>query len=303
MKILVTGGSGTIGSAFIRKYKNDYEFINVNRTEINSVKLSREFPDIKTYLGGIEDVGFLLKVFSEVKPDVVIHAAALKHVDLIEKNPTYACKVNITGGLNVIDASLRTNVPVTLFISTDKACSPSNVYGSTKYLMEKCFLNSNSEENKFSIVRFANVAHSTGSVIPYWLSLKENKNPLLLTNPNMNRLMLSQENAATTIKNVLEYTIKNGGGIVGLYKSKSVNMYSLAKIIFDNVKTIGDREGEKINEDLINDMEILYSYVEGDFIYIKNEKNINSNTRLLEKYSSLTAEKMSRDEMERLIWK
>ena len=302
MKILITGGSGTVGKAFIKKYRNKYEFVNINSSEINSVKLLRTFPEVKSYLGRVEDLGFLLKVFLDVKPDVVIHAAAAKHLDLAQKNPINACNINVVGSLNIIEASLRANVSITIAISTDKACSPTNVYGATKYLMEKCFLDSNTNDNKFSVTRFANIAHSAGSVLPFWLSLKKDKKPLLLTNPDMSRLMLTQDNAANTIYNVLEHTINNGGGIIGSHKSKSVNMYLLAKTISDDIRIVGNRGGEKVHEDLINEEEILYSYVEKDYIYLKNKQNNDKNTRLVESYTSLSAEKMSNKEMEKLIW-
>ena len=302
MIVLITGGSGTVGRAFIEKYKNEYEFVNISQTEIGIVDLKKDFPEIKSYMGNIEDLGFLYRVFSDVSPHVVIHTAAHKHINLAEENPISACNINVLGSLNIINASLKADVPITIGISTDKACSPSNVYGSTKYLMEKCFLNANTIENKFSTARFANVAHSRGSVIPFWLSLKEQGKPLMLTNPKMNRLMMSQDIAANTINNVLKYTLNVYGGIIGSYKSKSVNMYSLAEIISDDIEIVGDRPGEKVDEDLINEKEIAYSYVYDDFIRLEKDKNVHYDTRLSEPYTSLTAEKMTHKEMEKLIW-
>ena len=302
MKVLITGGSGTVGRAFIKKYKNDYEFVNISQTEIGIIELKKDFPEVKSYLGNIEDLGFLLRVFSDVSPHVVIHTAAHKHINLAEENPISACNINVLGSLNIINASLKADVPITIGISTDKACSPSNVYGFTKCLMEKCFMNANTTENKFSIARFANVAHSRGSVIPFWLSLKEQGKPLMLTNPKMNRLMMSQDIAANTINNVLKYTFSYYGGIIGSNKSKSVNMHSLAEIISDNIEIVGDRPGEKIDEDLINEKEITHSYVFDDFIRLEKDKNVHYDTRLSEPYTSLTAEKMTHKEMEKLIW-
>ena len=106
MKILITGGSGTVGKAYIRNYYDAHEFINVSRNEKNITRLKREYPDVTSYLGNIEDKGFLLRVFKDVKPDAVIHSAAMKHIDLMETNPISGCNINVMGSLNVVEASI-----------------------------------------------------------------------------------------------------------------------------------------------------------------------------------------------------
>ena len=171
MKVLITGGTGTVGKAVIKQ--NDNEYINVSRNEEKIAELKREFPEVKSYVGNIEDKGLLLRVFKDVRPDVVIHAAAMKHIDLMETNPIAGCNINVMGSLNVVEASVINDVPITIGVSTDKACLSESVYGASKYLMERVFMNSNNDTNRFSLTRFANVAHSNGSVLPFWLKLKQ----------------------------------------------------------------------------------------------------------------------------------
>jgi FlaA1/EpsC-like NDP-sugar epimerase len=303
MKILITGGSGTVGKAYIRNYYDAHEFINVSRNEKNITRLKREYPDVTSYLGNIEDKGFLLRVFKDVKPDVVIHSAAMKHIDLMETNPISGCNINVMGSLNVVEASIINDVSVTVGISTDKACLAESVYGASKYLMERVFMNSNNDNNRFSLTRFANVAHSNGSVLPFWLKLKREGKPLKLTDPNMNRLIFTQDDAAALIYRAIQWTFHNGGGFIKSYKMKCVNMLDLAKAISDDIEIVGKRPGEKTNEDLISKNEIDRTYIYSDDIHIRMEKNPDLN-KLDVPYNSRSAEKMTESEIKELInWK
>ena len=233
MKVLITGGTGTVGKALIKN--NDNEYINVSRNEEKIAELKREYPEVKSYVGNIEDKGLLLRVFKDVKPDVVVHAAAMKHIDLMEKNPIAGCNINVMGSLNVVEASIINDVPITVGISTDKACLAESVYGASKYLMERVFMNSNNDNNRFSLTRFANVAHSTGSVLPFWLKLKEKGEYLKLTDPDMNRLIFTQFEAAQLIKRTIKWTEQHGGGFVKSFRMKCVNMMDLAMTISDKI--------------------------------------------------------------------
>ena len=233
MKILITGGTGTVGKSLIKQ--NDNEYISISRNEENITNLKREYPNVKCYVGNIEDKSLLLRVFKDVKPDAVVHAAAMKHIDLMETNPIIGCNINVMGSLNVVEASIINNVTTTIGVSTDKACLSESVYGASKYIMEKVFMNTNTSENRFSLTRFANVAHSNGSVLPFWLKLKEEGKPLKLTDPDMNRLIFTQEDAADLINRTIRDTQKYGGGFVKSYKMKCVNMLDLAKFISDDV--------------------------------------------------------------------
>ena len=300
MKVLITGGSGTIGKAFIKEFP-EHTYYNVSRNEKFLTDLMREYPDTKNYIGNIEDEGFLVRVFKDVKPDVVIHAAAMKHINIAEENPMQACQSNVIGSINVIRASVIADVPITIGISTDKACASSSVYGDTKSLMEKCFMEANTDKNRFALTRFANVAHSNGSVLPFWINLFKEEKTLKLTSKKMNRLMFSKSDSAQLIHKAINKCKSDGGGFVCSYKMKSVNMFDLAKVISDDVEIVGLRPGEKLNEDLISVKEIPFTYIHDDMIYIYNQENLDEN-RLRQGYSSVSAERMTRDEMEELVW-
>ena len=300
MRILITGGSGTIGKAFIREFP-EHTYFNVSRNEKFLTDLMREHPKTKNYIGNIEDEGFLMRVFNSVKPDVVIHAAAMKHINIAEENPIQTCQSNVIGSINVINASIMNDVPITIGISTDKACSSESVYGDTKSLMEKCFMEANTDKNRFALTRFANVAHSNGSVLPFWLNLFKEGKTLKLTSKDMNRLMFSKSDAAKLINKAINKCETDGGGFVCSYKMKSVNMYELAQCISSDIEIVGLRAGEKLDEDLISEKEVPFTCIHDDMIYIYNQPNYDMNT--LEKgYSSSSAEKMTVKEMKELIW-
>ena len=300
MKVLITGGTGTIGRAYVKNYSEFFDVYSLSRDENKQTQLTRYFPNVKQYLGSVEDKEVVFRVFEDIKPDIVIHAAAVKHINLAEKQPIQTCKVNIVGSLNIIESSIRCDVPVTVAVSTDKACSYESVYGGSKYLMERCFLEANSNRNKFSVCRFANVAHSDGSVLPFWLDEKRDGNSLKLTDPNMNRLMFTQDDAANLIYRTVEYTSRKGGGFVCSYKMKYVNMLDLAKFVSEDIEIVGRRPGEKVDEDLISEHELDYTYVIGNDIHIRTEKNEGDN-KLDVPYNSKSAEKMTSKEIKELV--
>jgi len=263
-------------------------------------ELKRRHPNVDIYFSDIESEESLITIFSKVKPNVVIHMAAMKHVNLAEENPINACRVNVLGSLNVISASVKTGVPMTIAISTDKACFPENVYGYSKSLMEHCFLDANTETNKFAVCRFANVANTNGSVIPFWLSENEKNKPLKLTSKDMNRLMFSQKSAVNLINKSIDYCENNGGGFIASTFMKSVNMYDLANVISDNIEVVGLRPGERLDEKLISEKELSFTYIEDDLIILKKELNLGKN-KLNDEYSSQTADKMNNEEMLELV--
>ena len=151
-------------------------------------------------------------------------------------------------------------------------------------------MEANTDKNRFALTRFANVAHSNGSVLPFWLNLVEEGKTLKLTSDKMNRLMFSKSDSAELINRAINKCETDGGGFVCSYKMKSVNMLELAKVI-----------SEKLNEDLISDKEVPFTYVHDDMIYIYTQENLDVN-KLDRGYSSATAEKMTKEEMEKLLW-
>lgn len=300
-KVLITGGSGTIGRAFIKEYSNIYNFYNYSRNEKNIFELGKDFPNVKSIVGDILDLQHLIKVFNEIKPDIVIHSAALKHIDIAEKNPTEAVKLNIIGSHNIITAATLADIKLTVGVSTDKACEPKSVYGYTKKLMEEIFMDSYTERNKFVCTRFANVAGSNGSVIPYWKNLVYKGEKLKLTDPDMNRLMFSRQDAAKLIHKAIELTEEKNSPFVLSKKMKSVNLFQLAKTMSKGeIEIVGKRPGEKLNEELISTAELPYTELIDDYILISKTKNESGN-QLFYEYSSVTAEKASIDEMKKLI--
>ena len=299
-KIFITGGSGTVGTAFIEKYYKNYKFYSYSRGEKSQVALKRRFPNIEILMGAIEEKNYLTSQIIKIKPDIIIHAAALKHVDTAEKQPIKAITNNIIGSYNIMEAAKEANIPLVVGVSTDKACEANNVYGKTKSLMEKMYVEADNLKNKFVCCRFGNVAGSHGSVIPFWLNSFDVGKPLFLTHPRMTRLMFSPEESAELIHKCITLSSKKSGFIMSKIM-KTVNMSKLANIISEKIKIVGLRPGEKMSEDLISENEIPYSEVIGDYIILTKEENSNLKTRLDIPLNSDTALEMTKKEMTKLI--
>lgn len=300
-KVIITGGTGTVGMSFIEAFYSNYEFYSISRNEANIAELKKKFPSVKSFIADITNLDSLISIFEKVKPDLVIHSAALKHIDLAEENPSTAVEVNVVGSLNVVKASIRAEVPVTVGVSTDKACEPTSVYGYTKSIMEKIFAEHHNPKTKFVCTRFANVAGSAGSVIPFWKSLAEKGLPLRLTHPDMNRLMFSQSKAASLVHTAYINALKRSETFTLSCIMKNVNMLDLANTISDKeVKIVGLRPGEKLNERLVSVKELPYTYVRDGLIFILKEEQ-DREYNLKEEHSSLTAENMNKEEIKQLL--
>lgn len=300
-KILITGGTGTVGKSFIKEYYDDYMFYTISRNETGITELLREFPNVTPHIGNICDLDHMINLFCKIKPDIVIHAAALKHINLAEENPTSAVEINVVGSLNVAKASIRADVPLTIGVSTDKACNPDSVYGYTKRMMETMFMQYHNDTTKFICTRFANVANSNGSVIPFWISEATKGNALKLTDPDMNRLMFSKKESTELIHKAIDMATMGYEEPFILCKiMKNVNLLELAKSLSDKeIEIIGKRPGEKLNETLISEKELPFTNVIKDYVYIFT-KEMNNN--LTKEHSSANAEWMSTEELERLVW-
>jgi UDP-N-acetylglucosamine 4,6-dehydratase len=300
-KILITGVTGTVAKSFIKEFYDHYEFHGISRNDSSQQILSYDFPKVTCYLGGIDDQKFLYGVFEKVRPDIVVHAAAIKHVDLAEENPIQTCVVNLDGSINVIASSIKYNVPITVGISTDKACSPTNVYGMSKYLMEKCFLSSNGYESKFCCTRFANVAGSTGSVIPKWDDMRKKGIPLTVTDMNMSRLMFSPKEAAELIQKSINLMENGQSAFILTKKMKTVKIYDLAKVLSDQVVVTGIRQGEKLYENLISEKEVSYTeLIDNDYVIIRKNQTPEGK-RVDGVLNSMTAELMNEEQIKELL--
>ena len=299
--ILITGGTGTVGTAFIEKYYHKYKFYNISRSEKHIAELYQNFPNVDSYVGDILNLDRLINIFETVKPDMVIHSAALKHINLAEENPTSAVEINVRGSLNVIKASIRAQIPITVGVSTDKACDPDSVYGYSKRMMEKMFMEHHNEKTKFVCTRFANVAASNGSVIPFWKNLIDQNKPLKLTDPKMNRLMFSKESSAKLIHDAYRFAETMEDSFILSNIMETVNMLDLAKVMSDKeVEIVGLRPGEKLNETLVSQKELLYTRTFDDLVFIFNRIQPPQHN-LLKEHSSLNAKVMSKTKLKKLI--
>lgn len=258
--ILITGGTGSFGKKFIgtvlKRYKPK-KIIVFSRDEQKQFSLQKKFPEkinapIRYFLGDVRDYDRVKYAFKNV--DVVIHAAALKHVPVAEYNPFEFIKTNIIGAQNVIQASLENNVKKIIALSTDKACSPVNLYGATKLASDKLFVAANNYkgqlDSKFSVARYGNVMGSRGSVIPLFLS-KKNEKFINITDKNMTRFNITLEEGVNFVLNCLNIM---WGGEIFVPKIPSYRILDLAKAINPTakIKITGIRPGEKIDEEMIS---------------------------------------------------
>ena len=258
--ILVTGGTGSFGQRFIKKIISKYKpkrLVIFSRDELKQYDMSKEIRNhdfVRFFLGDVRDVDRLKMAFKDV--DYVIHAAALKQVESSEYNPYECIQTNIIGSQNVISASLENNVKKVIFISTDKATNPINLYGATKLAAEKLFVAANNIRGKnksiFSIVRYGNVIASRGSVVPIFLNLRDSKKKEVpVTHKSMTRFLISLDNGVNFVLSSLGIM---SGGEIFVPKISSVKIVDLAKYIVPHhkIKFIGIRNGEKLNELLIS---------------------------------------------------
>jgi UDP-N-acetylglucosamine 4,6-dehydratase/5-epimerase len=305
-KIFITGASGTVGMAFIKEYYNLYNIYSYSRNEKSQVALKREFPNVEIIIGSIEDIHTLDCAIANLDIDIMIHAAALKHVDTAEKQPSQAIKINLLGTLNVLEICQKYNIKKVIGISTDKACSPDNVYGMSKYLMEKLFEEYRSPNLNTVCCRFGNVAWSNGSVLPFWLNVKESNKPLPITDINMTRLIFTSQDAARLINKSIILTDDLDSFFILSKKMKACKMIDLASLISDETTIIGLRPGEILSEDLISSKEVKYAYQLSDdkaeyIVIIKNNESNLLGEKLTTPVNSNTAEEMNKEEMITLL--
>jgi FlaA1/EpsC-like NDP-sugar epimerase len=282
-KILVTGGTGSIGSEIVRQlipYKPAQIRIYA-RGEYGHFLLQKELEEIKTkvdlrfLIGDIRDRERLDKAFGKI--DIVFHTAALKHVPFCEYNPFEAIKTNVHGSQNVIDMALKHNIDRVIAISTDKAVYPKNIMGITKLLSERMIISARSyagESNtRFAIVRFGNILESRGSVIPLWKKQIEDGKPVTLTDHNMERFFIDITSA---VRLTLIATAIMEGEEIFVLKMPEKNIYKLAQETIKKygkgkkikIRDIGTRDGEKIKEQLLSEEEKELMIESGPFYII-----------------------------------
>ena len=260
--ILVTGGTGSIGSGIVRqlldRQPKQVRVLSRNETRQYELLESLDYPNnLRMFIGDIRDRERMQLAFRGV--DIVFHAAALKHVPFCEYNPSEAMKTNIIGSHNIIDAALHAGVKKVVAISTDKVANPFNVLGASKLMMEKLFINSNfilGDGIKFSCVRFGNVSWSDGSVLPLWRSQIERKGTINVMNKKTTRFFMSIEQAVTLTLKAAELS---QGADIFVLKMPSISLADLARVFIKKyypngqvkIKEVGSRSGDKLNEDLV----------------------------------------------------
>lgn len=264
--ILVTGGTGSFGKAFVRLVLSNYDvrrLVIFSRDEMKQWEMAKEFSDdgrVRFFIGDVRDRDRLYRAVKGI--DYVVHAAATKIVPTAEYNPFECVKTNVIGAMNVIDACIDGGVKKVVALSTDKASNPANLYGATKLTSDKLFIAGNayvpSDDTKFSVVRYGNVMDSRGSVIPLFQSLKDNAS-LPITHIDMTRFLISLTQGIELVINAFSDMV---GGEIYVKKIPSILVTDIAKAVAPNakIKIIGIRPGEKIHEQMISIEDAPYTY-------------------------------------------
>ena len=251
----MTGGTGSFGQAFVRHLLSEYDpgkIIVFSRDEQKHYAMQSALPDkrLRFFVGDIRDRDRLMRALMGV--DIVIHAAAMKHVPIAEYNPIEAIRTTIDGAANLIDAALERGVSRFVALSTDKAVSPVNLYGATKLCMEKLLVAANSygaKKTRFDLVRYGNVVGSAGSVVPLFRKLRQ-QGKLTITDPSMTRFWIGMDRAVDLVLLALK---EGNGGEVFIPKLPACRVDVLAEAMAPGVprEVVGIRPGEKIHETLI----------------------------------------------------
>ncbi|NVD37008.1 UDP-N-acetylglucosamine 4,6-dehydratase (inverting) [Marinobacter lutaoensis] len=264
--ILVTGGTGSFGNTFVpmtlAKY-NPRKLIIFSRDEMKQWEMAKKYqgdPRVRFFIGDVRDRERLYRALDGV--DYVVHAAATKIVPTAEYNPFECVKTNIDGAMNLIDACIDKKVKAVVALSTDKASSPINLYGATKLASDKLFVAGNhyagAGGTRFSVVRYGNVMGSRGSVIPFFMSIKD-KGVLPITDERMTRFMISLEQGVELVWHAFEDMV---GGEIYVKKIPSMKVTDLAKTIAPEAKLeiVGIRPGEKLHEQMIGAEDSYFTY-------------------------------------------
>jgi UDP-N-acetylglucosamine 4,6-dehydratase/5-epimerase len=272
--ILVTGGTGSFGNAFVPMTLARYQparIIIFSRDEMKQWEMAKKFgddPRVRFFIGDVRDKERLYRALDGV--DFVVHAAATKIVPTAEYNPFECVKTNVNGAMNLVDACIDKRVKRVVALSTDKASSPINLYGATKLASDKLFVAGNSyagsQDTRFAVVRYGNVMGSRGSVIPFFLSIKD-KGVLPITDPRMTRFMISLEQGVEMVWHAFD---DMEGGEIYVKKIPSMKVVDLAQAIAPQARldVVGIRPGEKLHEQMIGEEDSHYTYEYADHFKI-----------------------------------
>jgi UDP-N-acetylglucosamine 4,6-dehydratase len=293
MNVLITGGTGSFGKAFVRKVieRNKInKLIIYSRDELKQFEFSNEIsnPKLRFFLGDVRDYDRLVMASKDV--DVVIHAAAMKQIPAAEYNPMEAIKTNVIGAENVVKAAIHNEISKVLALSTDKAANPANLYGATKLCSDKLMMSGNllagKSKTRFSVVRYGNVLGSRGSVIPFFLKRKS-EGLIPITDERMTRFWLTLDEGVEFVLNSLN--IMEGGEIF-VPKIPSFKVIDVAKVVCPSTPTeiIGIRPGEKLHEVMVTEDDSYYTYEFNNF-YIIFHPSVVESSKLLNSGKKVTA--------------
>jgi UDP-N-acetylglucosamine 4,6-dehydratase len=275
----ITGGTGTIGREIVSLLLGDTKMcaekiVVYSRDEQKHAEMMNLFPEggesgLRYIVGDICDYSRLL--YAMDKAGVVIHTAAMKHIDKCEYNPTESVRINVIGSMNVAKACRETGVQQAVIISTDKACNPISAYGAQKYAAERLWIGMNNLSSKtmFNVVRYGNVLGSRGSFIYHWQNLLKEKKPIQITDENMTRFFWTVHEAGKFILSRITDGFQNRDrGLVYIPKMGKCKIIDMAKSLSENIEIVGMRCPEKIHEEMISITEGASAYDCGDHYII-----------------------------------
>ena len=297
MRYLIIGGTGSLGVHLtLRLLKEGHEVAVLSRDEYKQRNLMKIFPEVKYFVGDIRDRSRPREVMENI--DIVVHAAALKHVPTGEEEPEEVLKTNLLGTMNVINSVLRSRVKRMIYISTDKGSHPVNVYGMTKALGEKMVISANRQDSKFVGVRYGNVIGSRGSVIEYILN--EKPETMDITDSRMTRFWMNLDQACDIILDAVDTAEP---GEIYIPKCKSLKVSDMFKYLDSNLELTesGMRPGEKLHECLVNKDESLHTIEHVDKFVILPEMFNTYKIKVPFEYTSENAPKLTKEEFLKLI--
>ena len=263
--ILITGGTGSLGKSLIKRLKQANKIIVYSRDEGKQALIFGDNPEILCVIGDVRDYDKLNVTLKRHKVDYIIHTAALKRIDDMEIHPDECVKTNIAGSENVARAALENNVEKCILVSTDKACQPVNVYGSSKFIAERIFTNYdyNSDSTIFASVRYGNVIASRGSFVPLFMDWIKNNKTIRVTSKSMTRFLFTLDDAVGAVLGALNNAV---GGEVFVPQINSYTLPTCIKameVLMDKKATteiMGLRPGEKLHEDMLAKTELDFTY-------------------------------------------
>jgi UDP-N-acetylglucosamine 4,6-dehydratase len=303
-KIMIIGGTGALGKTLIKRYNEENNILVFSRDEHKQVKLKNTFNEIQYQICDVKDKDSLLQAINEYEPNIVINTAALKHVPICEENPYESVKTNIIGHRNLIDCIQSSNhkIETLIFISTDKACKPINVYGMCKAISERLYIDYANKQKDVKVVlcRYGNVLESTGSVIPYFKKLLESGvSSLPITDERMTRFTITLKESVELIDWAYNH-IESHGAIV-VPKLKSMFITDLAKVLAKDyghddidLNFVGIRPGEKLHEEMVSLEESMRAkeydkyFMITDNIINEGAWSFSSDSTIIDDYDEIT---------------